>query len=455
MQRLPWTKYQDFCLRLGFLKVLVASLGVQRRSVTNDSVSRRLRKPLFESVGSFPALLERLPSLDESSASQTVAQALLQTEACPSWLYGITEKTLYKVLEWGHTVELVTRGNQLTERGVILHLMLPQEQAADFLAGNALAWNPFVLPERERLFFLYHLGELDEVTLELIEALALRERTEMIEARDAGEMTCRALFRVLERCRGRLPPRLLPEFKTAQELALTIARELELEDMLQGERVPVPRLPKPIHIKAHRGLSLSGASGPRRKTTKNSDHQTIPRFEQLVDLGFVSKEPDEGLEASAHEDARRRWRYWPTRRCRGWLEARAGRSQDARWEWEGFAAASHVLMERETPPARQPSVEELIDLLWDAYQVVRRPIGHTPFDSVSLLAMLDATTRGLVVEQSQLHRLMLSIKRQSLLPEHAFFASGNDLDRMFILLKPGFPEHLKRRASELRIEDNA
>jgi hypothetical protein len=36
----------------------------------------------------------------------------------------------------------------------------------------------------------------------------------------------------------------------------------------------------------------------------------------------------------------------------------------------------------------------------------------------------------------------LAIKQSSAMPEHAFFASGNDLDKMFIHLKDGFTEKL-------------
>jgi hypothetical protein len=69
-------------------------------------------------------------------------------------------------------------------------------------------------------------------------------------------------------------------------------------------------------------------------------------------------------------------------------------------------------------------------------------MGHTPFDSVALIAMLDAAADGTVIEMVEFHDLVLRIKQASALPEHAFFASGNDLDRMFIQLKPGFHERV-------------
>ena len=76
-------------------------------------------------------------------------------------------------------------------------------------------------------------------------------------------------------------------------------------------------------------------------------------------------------------------------------------------------------------------------------------MGHTPFDSVALLAMIRAVADGFPVEMAQFHRIMLAIKQGSLLPEHSFFASGNDLEKMFILLKPGFQDSAQKIVSAL------
>jgi hypothetical protein len=84
----------------------------------------------------------------------------------------------------------------------------------------------------------------------------------------------------------------------------------------------------------------------------------------------------------------------------------------------------------------------LADYLWSAYKLVARPMGHTPFDSVALVATIQAATDGVPIEMVEFHDLALRIKQTSALPDHAFFASGNDLDHMFIQLKPGFHERL-------------
>ena len=69
-------------------------------------------------------------------------------------------------------------------------------------------------------------------------------------------------------------------------------------------------------------------------------------------------------------------------------------------------------------------------------------IGHTPFDSVALRAMIDAAAEGKTIEIATYHKLALGLKTRNLLPEHAFYAAGNEVDKMFINFRPGYRERL-------------
>src|SRR5687767_6757979 len=136
MPRLPWTKFQDFYLRLGFLKVLVAALSPQRRSALNDAIVRRLETPLFDAtpvhVRLWSSVQRRITWYPRRTAGgrtiehPEVAEALLVFGEKESLLYGITRDTAYKILDWGHDVEFVGRGNQITERGLLLRHLLPR-----------------------------------------------------------------------------------------------------------------------------------------------------------------------------------------------------------------------------------------------------------------------------------------------------------------------------------------
>jgi hypothetical protein len=454
----PWTKFQDFYLRLGFLKVLVAALSPARRSVTNDSVHLKLSSPLFKPAKTAPHLLEQAGVIDWGKPTDAaegkpyVLEALLVAGKCASWLYAVTPKTVYKILDWGHNVQFVGRGNQITERGLLLRTLLPKT-AEDFFTGDVGNWNPFIITPIERLFFLFHLSEIDRVTVVLVDLLAELEEGTILESGDAAKLTCRALFSVLDDARPNVAPRYLPEFRVAYELAKTIAEELQEQIPGGGSPVPTRRLPKPIKIVRRSSAALL-ANSQRKKPNKNADHQTIPRFEQLVDLGFLRKPADKARDQnrSAGQPDRapqRRWRYQPTEACRLWAAARKSTTSDRRWLWAGFAktAVDSLLLEQKR--ATPASMEDIIRFFADAYDSVHRPIGHTPFDSVALHAMLRAATDGYAIEMSAFHGLMMRIKTRGLLQDYAFFASGNDIDTMFINFRRGYREQLLQSQTAL------
>ena len=58
--------------------------------------------------------------------------------------------------------------------------------------------------------------------------------------------------------------------------------------------------------------------------------------------------------------------------------------------------------------------------------------------------MINSVVDGMAIEMATFHNLMLKLKKNSLLANHAFFASGNDLGKMFVLLRPNFLEALEQ-----------
>ncbi len=461
MARIPWTKFQDFYLRLGYLKVLVASVSAQRRSTPNDAIVRRLETPLFDAADEHTALWEsvreRMTWYPKTTAdgrtinSPAVDEALLVHGGCNSLLYGITRSTAYKIVDWGHNLDFIGRGNQITERGLLLRTLMRSEDPEGFLQGDVLAWNPFLLSLEERLFFLYHLADVDRVTLEIIDSLASWPRDTVVETGDAARMTCRALFKVLADAESTVDLRDAASFRIARQLSCVIAAELDLSDLLQQCRgTATRRRPKVVKPSARKNALVRGhATGGREhtsKTKKNADHQTIPRFEQLVDLGFLTKiAADGGVDDAALLAGRRRWRYVPTRACAEWGKARRKRANtNDLFQWNGFAAAATAALHDApvtTPPRR--TADQIGAYLWRAYERVRRPVGHTPFDSVAVVATILAAVDGTAIEMIDSHNLMIALKKSGSLSDHVFFASGNALDKMFVQMKPGFVEGLK------------
>lgn len=466
---LPWTKLQDFYLRLGFLKLLVACLSHERRSASSDAILRRLERPMFEAVGSRAALLSQTSLVATTTTKKgteprraeeiEVVESLTAAVGVPSALYAITRGTAYKILDWGRDVEILVRANQISERGLILKGLLPADVANRFVAGDPLAWNPFVLSTSERMFFLFHALEKDFVTAGLIERLAALDPEASIEAREASRLTCSVLFQMLEANDRLSDAGSIQAYRIALDLALTMADEVAAPIperwAREAARAQVARATR-VAMKRKNGRVGKAEGG--RKTTKNADHQTIPRFEQLVDLGFLEKPGAAAADPAVALEARRRWRYVPTVACRRWAETmrEVANPFAPTWRFSAFSRAS-VAACGTSRRAGEQSVT-LLDVArrtWDAYRAVGRQVGLTPLDSIALRAMLDASVNGQVLEMDRVHRLLLIIKRTSLLGDAVLFAAGSTLETMFVRLKPGFLERVSDVLSDLEKEWNS
>jgi hypothetical protein len=442
-----WTKLQDFYLRLGFLKVLVALLDPDRRSISTEVLIRQLKaaifKPAEEDIGLWAEPTRTSDTDNEITDKRELGliKLLLISGKCPSSLYAITPKTAYKIVDWARDIGFLGPGNQITESAIILRHVLNIQAARDFLAGNQHAWNPFVITPEEKIYFLLVASNTDHLTLEII-STAGSSIGRILEARDAEELTCRALFRLLHRSETASPLK-LSRLKLARELACTMSRELGIREFDSiCSNTLIPRLPIMRHPKR--------SGGRERQTTKTADHQTIPRFEQLTDLGFMEKTA--GPDASEKETfaARRHWRYRVSSACEVFRECNwSQEGAIARWAYTAFAYTSisaGLAYTAKTMP--KPSSADIVRSLWDSYLEVRRSAGHTPAFSVAALSMVRAAARGIPLEMEDIHAVLLRIKKENLTPDHAFFASGNELENMFIVLRPGFLEQAIKKLDD-------
>src|SRR5262249_47531384 len=148
----------------------------------------------------------------------------------------------------------------------------------------------------------------------------------------------------------------------------TIAEELGIKELARELGVrPRPRIPKPVRPGVRRTMTKAGTVRPQRRTTKNADHQTVPRFEQLVDLGFLEK-PKYG-ETSA---ARKRWKYKPTQAAHRWAVARKqATSAGEPFLWEDFARTCLAAAGSEASKLRKTPSSVVARYLWRSYVHVR------------------------------------------------------------------------------------
>jgi hypothetical protein len=194
---------------------------------------------------------------------------------------------------------------------------------------------------------------------------------------------------------------------------------------------------------------------------KNADHQTIPRTEQLVDLGFLTK-PIQN-ESTAARESSRRWWYKPTETCKRWRDARQELSkEDERLRSNdvflktGFArTAVFAFHGTRTDKVVVRDARLAASYLWRANERVGRRHGNSPMDSLALYAMTSAAAEGHAIEMASLERLMNIIKSRSVLPEHVYFAGGNDLDTMFVRIKPDFMSALEANVTHIQSEYEA
>jgi hypothetical protein len=466
---LPWTKLQDFYLRLGFLKLLAACLSEERRSASNDSIVRRLERPMFDAVGNRQGLWPVASLVAATTAKKgaaprkaeevEVVECLVADACVPSALYAVTRDTAYKILDWGRDVGILVRANQISERGLILKSLLPADRASRFVGGDALAWNPFALTASERMFFLFNALEQDSVTAGLVERLAELEPGACIETREASRMTCSTLFQMLEATEQFADAASIQAHRTALDLALTMAEEVDAAVPEHWARQAVrAQFVRATRSAMKRKPGVVGKADSGRKTTKNADHQTIPRFEQLVDLGFLEKPGANDPDPAVALGSRRRWRYAPTTACRRWAAAirRPAIGGNPGSRFSAFSLAS-VSAFGTAVGAGQSNVEvaDVAVRTWHAYLAVGRKVGMTPLDSIALRAMLDASADGQVLEMASIHRFFVIVKRKSLLSDVVSFAAGSELNTMFVRIKPGFLAGVPSVLGELQKEWNS
>jgi hypothetical protein len=85
---------------------------------------------------------------------------------------------------------------------------------------------------------------------------------------------------------------------------------------------------------------------------------------------------------------------------------------------------------------RRATPLEAIDAFLASYGHVERRAGHSPFESAALYALAQQLPNGVAIEMEDLHRILLRMKTSGALSDRIGFAAGNEIDKMFILIRP-------------------
>lgn len=407
-----FTRYSiDFYVRLGLLKMLVSALDPQRRSTAPELITRRLAPLLYKTEG------DGLPR----------AEHLIRNSSGVSWNFSLTEPNLKLILEWGKLVGLVGAGNQITERGLLLRYIVGEDRVNSILSGDPTV-NPFELTLEERLYFLYINFEIDGALYFLLKRIAALPPGEAIRAKQAGRLACLSFYDLLNFfTETRSSGKVLLTIKDMRDLIGRMAAELDLGDEVPVRPVVRPRSALPQRLKA-------GQSKVKR--TKTADHEAIPRFELLVDLGILTKKV--GDDEADEVKARKSWKYWVTPKLTNFCEV-LPQHLDPEFCWNRFAQCSSVFVSESVERLQIIDHARIVaSRAYAAYSEVKRRFGHTPVESVAVMTMIRALAEGKVIEVRDVHELFLNFKRNNLFSDTVRYAAGNDLEKMFIDIKSTF-----------------
>jgi hypothetical protein len=233
------------------------------------------------------------------------------------------------------------------------------------------------------------------------------------------------LFRLMSESRNN--SKTLLTLKSLRELLGRMVAELDL-----STEIPITPVVRPKPTTQFR----QKPEQRDKKRTKTSDHEAIPRFELLVDLGLLTKKV--GAEDRDEEKARKSWKYWPASALVD-FSAMMPDAFDPEFCWSGFARCASTLVSQGTERldvGRDATF--ILRRAYDVYSVVRRRFGHTPIESVAVLTMINALAESKVVEVKEVYEFFLGFKLNNLFPETVRYAAGNDLEKMFIDIKPSF-----------------
>ena len=394
------TYRNDKLQRIGLLKILVATLDPQRRSVTSDLINRKLSDLLYEGGVSE---LSRVESLIRAADSN-------------SWLFTLPKTQVGQILEWARLYEFVGAGNQITEKGLLLRQLMGVDAVQSIIRGD-FSKNPFRLSPEEKFYFLYMNLEMDPVLFFLIKRLGLETGESPIGGVHAGKITGFALYDTYKLFSGAVGSGNLMPLRDLRDLIGRIVAELGLSSDIPIQPSLRPRPPVTIRQKPEQR---------KKKRTKTADHEAIPRFELLTDLGFLSKKTDEEGGAD-NEKSRKSWRYWITPLLTKYSIA-LPETYSANFRWSHFAQTAAALLGNKY---KRLSIETEPALIarrcYEGYLDVKRIFGHTPLESIANIAMIRSLARSEVFEMREVHQLFLSFKRENLFSETVRFAAGNDL----------------------------
>lgn len=378
---------KDYQQRLGFLKV-VCRVGQGARGGPGDILDRV--KSLYPGGRRQPLAGRHVEEFDP--------KALIRDERIPSWIVGFVPKTLDRLVWWAEKVGLVAQSGRLSEWAAILDGVRSHPGEQSWVQDN-----PFILSLEERAFFVQLLFFHDQVLPFLVRHLGQLNSGASVGVAESCVLVTQSLGDLLDTVKGNSPA----------ELQL----RLELRDVLEriGKQFKLDDPRKLVNAETRHDV-LKVLVGERLKgvRVKLAEYHAISRFEQLTDLGLLTKDdPNRApMDEASLEKARTSWTWYVSAGLPAAARILAVPPADLesffQESWMRFCAVGFGQKTRELDSFDdQRQIAELLD---ETLPSARRQIGPVQVHTWAALSCLRALGRGHLLELATIERLLEAMR---------------------------------------------
>lgn len=378
---------KDYQQRLGFLKV-INRVGQGARGGPDDLLDRV--RSLYPEGRRQPLAGRRIEEFDPKQ--------LIHDERIPSWIVGFVPKTLDRLVWWAERVGLVAQSGRLSEWAAILDGVRSHPGEPSWVEDN-----PFVLSPEERAFFVQLLFFHDQVLPFLVNHLGQFDPGTAIGVAESCVLVTQSLGDLLDTIKGNSPTELQVRFELRDVLE-RIGRQFKLDD------------PRRLVNAESRRDALKSLVGDRLKgvRVRLAEYHAISRFEQLTDLGLLTKEDPNNppTNEASREKARTSWTWYVAPGLPAAARILSPRVADLepffQKSWMRFCAVGFGQKTRELDAfGDQRQIAELLD---ETLSCARRQIGPVQVHTWASLSCLRALGRGLLLELSTIEELLEAMR---------------------------------------------
>lgn len=376
----------DYQQRLGFLK-WVCSVGKDVRGGTNEFLSRI--RALYPDPDR-----HRSPSVFEAR-NAFEPDKLIRRDEVPSWSIGFVPKRLDRLILWTEMVGLIAPTGRLSEWATILDGLKSE--------SDRKTENPFILSIEERAFFVQLLFYHDQVLPFLVCHLAQLDSGDRIDVAQSCLYIIESLGDMLDRLHG----------AGVDEIRI----RLELRDLLEriGKQYGLADPRSLVKTETRAEFVRDFKSGRLKRVRVHlAEYHAICRFEQLTDLGLLTKGSPEQLpqDAKRKERDRTSWAWYVTPKLRFSAKILGPQIETIesflRGSWISFCAAAfgHDAKPLDASSDRR----KIVSFLDAALPHARRRIGPVQVHTLGSLACLQAFGQGYLLELNTIEKLLETMR---------------------------------------------